>query len=177
VPPTYKNMKNKNKMCEYKYRSKGWRQARNRKMGRDVATIAVCYFTILMSLMAITGYYRFINDIKPTDSISLVKTAEAETIEMSVENQIRSIAKEMNFKWENYLVKLAWCESRFKPLALNNNGAYGIDRGLFQINDKYHKEVSNECSFSVACSTKWTINAINNGHQNWWVCDDIILTK
>lgn len=93
---------------------------------------------------------------------------------LSVEEQIREIANEHNFQWVDYLVKLAKCESRLDPFALNSNGNYGIDRGLFQINSKYHKEVNSACAFDIRCSVEWTIKQINEGKQSMWVCDKII---
>jgi hypothetical protein len=121
-------------------------------------------------------YNGMVKDIE-TQGLSISVARAQEIKPMSVEEQIRSIAKEKNFQWTSYLLKLAKCESQFNPLALNNNGQHGIDRGVFQINTKYHPEVSNECAFSTKCATEWTIKRINEGHQNEWVCDGIVLKK
>ena len=91
-----------------------------------------------------------------------------------VEQQIRKIARENKFKWVDYLVRLAKCESTLNANAINDNGVYGIDRGVFQINDYYHPEVSDECAFDVRCATEWTMWRINNGYQHEWHCDKII---
>jgi len=51
----------------------------------------------------------------------------------------------------------------------NKNGA-GVDRGLFMFNSIWHKEISNECSFSVECATREFIKIYKqdgNFHQ-WW---------
>lgn len=96
---------------------------------------------------------------------------------LSVEEQIRQIAEEHNFQWIDYLVRLAHCESRLDPYALNNNGQYGIDRGLFQINNKYHPEVNNSCAFDIRCATEWTMEMINNGEQHQWACNSLVLAK
>jgi len=93
---------------------------------------------------------------------------------LTVEQRIQNIAKSENFRWPAYLLRLAECESRFDPFAVNNNGRHGVDRGVFQINDKYHPEVSNECAFSVECATRWTMERINAGYQNEWACNSII---
>jgi hypothetical protein len=97
-----------------------------------------------------------------------------EKTELTVQDQIRLIAKDAGFEWTEYLVKLAACESKFDPYATNMNGGHSLDRGVFQINQKYHPEVSNECAFSVDCATKWTIGMIRNGQQKQWMCDKII---
>lgn len=90
-----------------------------------------------------------------------------------VEEEIRRIAKEHNFKWADYLVRLAECESSLNPNAVNDNGKYGKDWGLFQWNDYYNPEMK-DCAMDIECSTIATMNAINAGKQSWWACDKII---
>ena len=97
-----------------------------------------------------------------------------------IEEYIKTIAKEMNFKWTDYLIKLAKCESRLDPKATNDKGNTpkgSIDRGLFQFNSYWQKRVSDECAFSIDCSTKEAIKMINAGKQHLWVCDKIVLAK
>jgi hypothetical protein len=94
---------------------------------------------------------------------------------LSVEEQIREIAREHNFQWPDYLVKLAHCESTMNPSASNSIGnkpVGSIDRGLFQINDYWHPNVSDECAYNLRCSTEYTIKLINKGKQNLWVCNN-----
>jgi len=95
----------------------------------------------------------------------------------SVEERIRKIAREENFKYTDYLVKLAICESKLRPTAVNtqnNQPATSKDRGLFQINNYWHKEVSDEQAFDIEFATKFTMDKINNGYQGLWVCDKYI---
>jgi hypothetical protein len=109
-------------------------------------------------------------DVEPP---SIIHEAQAQTL--TVEQQIRQIAKEENFQWTDYLVRLAYCESRLDPNATNTEGnSAGIDRGVFQINSFYHSEVSDEQAFDVDYATRWTINMINEGRQTEWVCDKLI---
>lgn len=96
---------------------------------------------------------------------------------LTMEQRIRRIAGEHDFRWPGYLVRLARCESKMDPTATNSNGKYGTDRGLFQINNKYHPEVSDECAFSVRCATKWTMEMINNGEQHQWACNELVLNQ
>lgn len=65
------------------------------------------------------------------------------------------------------------CESRWNPDNTYNNGDYGIDRGLWQINSKYHPEVSNSCSYDYKCATKEALR-IYKERGNWsaWVCSN-----
>lgn len=97
-----------------------------------------------------------------------------------VEIEIRKIAQEKNFKWPDYLVRLAFCESRLNPSSINTKGNYPAtskDRGLFQYNSHWQKQVSDECAFDLRCSTEKTIEKINAGGQGIWVCNDIVLGK
>ena len=97
-----------------------------------------------------------------------------------VEQEIRKIAAELHFKWPDYLVRLALCESRLDPKAINRNGnnpTYSYDRGLFQFNSYWQRKVSDECAYSIDCSTRKTIEMINAGNQHLWACDEIVLNK
>ena len=98
--------------------------------------------------------------------------------QMSVAEQIRTIAKEANRgEWADYLVKLAYCESNLNPSATNGVGNYpegSVDRGLFQYNSYWQSKVSDECAFDVECATRTTIEFVEAGNQNLWVCDKIV---
>jgi hypothetical protein len=94
--------------------------------------------------------------------------------DLTVAERIRIIAHKAGFQWPDYLVKLAYCESRFDPWAFNMNGGHSLDRGLFQINQRYHPDVSSECAFDIECATTWTMEQINAGRQSMWMCDKLI---
>lgn len=95
-----------------------------------------------------------------------------------VETKIHSIAKEMGKEdWTEYLVKLAYCESRLDPNAYNdkgNNPADSYDRGIFQYNSYWQSHISDECAYDVECATRNTIKMIEAGKQNRWVCDEYV---
>lgn len=94
-----------------------------------------------------------------------------------VETRIREIAVEEDFKWADYAVRLTECESSHNPQKTNTEGNYppdSIDRGLWQINNYWHYEVSDECAYDLDCSTRWSMNYIKNGNQKEWVCDKIV---
>lgn len=63
------------------------------------------------------------------------------------------------------------CESRWKPHALNVNQDGSVDRGLWQINSKYHPDVSNREAFDVVSSTLAAVE-IYKERGNWsaWRC-------
>jgi len=98
--------------------------------------------------------------------------------EKSNEMQIREIAKEFDFKWTDWLIRLARCENtNLDPSVKNtkgNNPSWSVDRDIFQINDYWHSEVSDECAYDLRCSTIWTIQRVNAGYQYEWVCNNKI---
>lgn len=92
----------------------------------------------------------------------------------TVEEQIRQLADEHNFRWPDYLVNLACCEGLLETDTTNDKGntpSYSIDRGLYGINDFWHSEISDDCAFDLHCSTLWTMKRINEGYQYEWMCD------
>lgn len=106
--------------------------------------------------------------------VSVVRAAEE-----PMEHLIRRIATETNFQWPDYLVRLANCETAwtldpFTNNAKGNTPAGSIDRGLFGINDHWHKEVANEQAYNPEWATRWTIERINAGYQHEWSCDPLI---
>ena len=121
-----------------------------------------------------------IEEINPLCSLDAViceneiKPIKLLTDNPDIETKIREIADKENFKWSDYLVKLAYCESRLNPKATNDNGKYGLDRGIFQINNKYHPTVTDAQALDIDFATRWTINKINGGYQHLWACDSLI---
>lgn len=93
---------------------------------------------------------------------------------LTVADRILITAKQEGFTDTNYLLKLAYCESRLDEFALNGNGGHSIDRGAFQINSLYHSEVKSDCAFNVECATKWTIKMLNNNRHHEWMCSKYI---
>lgn len=76
-------------------------------------------------------------------------------------------------------VDLAVCiaehESKFQPDALGDGhltcpltGAPQRSRGLFQISDCWHPEVSDEVAFSVTSATEWALSWMKDGHLSEW---------
>lgn len=67
---------------------------------------------------------------------------------------------------------VANAESQLKPDAVgyNTDKRKTIDRGLFQINDYWHSEVSNECAYDLVCNIKEAYR-ISKGGTDWtpWV--------
>ena len=127
--------------------------------------IVFTYFAIMVGLMG--------QEYPSPEIYQITATEQSEASgEVSVESSIRAIAREENFQEEDYLVKLALCESGLYPLAVGDGG---MSKGLYQIHEKYHPNVKDSCKFDVRCSTLWTIDKINKGQRGIWTCDRYII--
>lgn len=51
-----------------------------------------------------------------------------------------------------------------------NKNAKSVDRGLFMINDVYHKEVSNSCAYNYECSLKEFVRIYRERGWKEWSC-------
>lgn len=115
-------------------------------------------------LTAITSGYMGMGLL--TTLLSAKRTSPTQEC-LSVEQQIRQIAKEEVVD-PDLCVKVAKCESGLNPKATNTNTDGSIDRGIYQINNKYHPEVSQEQAFDVEFSTRFFCKAFKEGHLSWW---------
>jgi len=83
-----------------------------------------------------------------------------------IKNQIKAVAEEMDYKNSDLLMRLAFCESSYRPGVIGKQG----EVGLFQIHLKYHPEISEQCAKLVMCSTKEAIRIIRERGINEWAC-------
>jgi hypothetical protein len=65
-------------------------------------------------------------------------------------------------------VKVAKCESNLNWAAINTNTDGSRDRGLYQINNKWHPDVSDEMAFNPITATEFFCKAFKEGHLDWW---------
>ena len=112
---------------------------------------------------AMAGFVGFsaIQNLVP----SALKAKNSET--KSIEDTIRTIAKSEMVDTE-LAVAIAKCESGLNPTAINTNTDGSRDRGLFQINEKYHPEVTDQQAFDPIFSTQFFCKAFKAGHLSWW---------
>lgn len=89
------------------------------------------------------------------------------------DKQIAGYAAGAGFKGtaEQTAIAVALAESGGNPNATNQNKnsagqVTSTDRGLWQINNVYHSEVSDSCAFSPACAATQTYR-ISSGGSNW----------
>lgn len=157
------------------------KKQRMRKLIFEIALLSCgVYFCFGIIFQIGLGVYHFLFDF-PEPTIMEVNYKKKEepkfefieltTNKPSVEVQIREIAKEHNFQWPDYLIRLAMCESSLNPQAVGDDGK---SRGLFQIHSGYHPEVSDAEAKNIKFATEWTMAKINQGKQHLWVCDRII---
>jgi len=65
-------------------------------------------------------------------------------------------------------VAVAICESNLNPDAKNVNPDGSVDRGLYQWNNFWHPEVSDEEAFDPEISCRLFCKAVKQGHLSWW---------
>lgn len=61
------------------------------------------------------------------------------------------------------ILAIAHAESGLNPLAQNTNTDGSIDRGIVQINSRWHPEVSDSCAYNPACAFKAAFTISNKG--------------
>jgi hypothetical protein len=98
----------------------------------------------------------------------LAKKNKAADISKSVtEELIRKIAKEEGVD-PDLAVRVAKCESNLNYKAVNVNKDGSRDRGLFQINDKFHQDISDEVAFNPITAAQFFCKAFKAGNLGWW---------
>jgi hypothetical protein len=65
-------------------------------------------------------------------------------------------------------VAVAKCESGLRADAVNVNTTGSKDRGLYQWNDKYHPDITDEMAFNPEKATELFLAAVKAGHISWW---------
>lgn len=85
----------------------------------------------------------------------------------TVEQIIRKIAKKEGVD-PDLAVRVAKCESGLNPGAHHTNSTGSIDRGLYQWNDRYHPEISDEIAYNAERSTAAFCKAFKAGNLSWW---------
>lgn len=68
--------------------------------------------------------------------------------------------------------ELATCivehESQFRPQVDGPDTGSTTSRGLWQINDYWHPDISDEFAHDAELSTEWSLEQIKNGNVGWW---------
>jgi hypothetical protein len=111
-------------------------------------------------LAGYTGSSVIENLVTPT----VFKTKANQTIE----EIIKMVATEEGID-PSLALRVAKCENQeLNSKAKNINTDGSIDRGIYQINDKWHKEVSDEQAFDPYFSTKFFCKRVKEGFISDW---------
>lgn len=100
-------------------------------------------------------------------ALSGKKETETEKKTETNEEIIRRVAAAESVDPE-LAVRVAKCESSLNEKAVNVNTDESIDRGLYQINSKYHPEVTEAEAFDPEFSAKFFCKAFKAGNLSWW---------
>lgn len=91
----------------------------------------------------------------------------------TIQERVWDMMDEAGFSLDQKIkaVSIVECESNWRPEARYiNKNAKSVDRGLWMINDVYHKEVSNACAYDWECATREAIRIIKEQGFKPWVC-------
>lgn len=100
-------------------------------------------------------------------SIMASATPAPPSPQLSIPDLIVKICKEEGVDHELAL-RVAKCESGLRPDAKNVNAPNSIDRGLFQINSKWHPEVSDAQAYDPEFSIRFFCQAVKAGKLSMW---------
>lgn len=117
----------------------------------------------LIITAALAGYVG----ISAIENLVIKNQIKPQKIEKTIKEIILMIAAEETVDPELAL-RVAKCESNLDPKAVNINTDGSRDRGLFQINSKWHPGVSDEQAFDPIFSTRFFYKAFKAGHLDWW---------
>lgn len=92
---------------------------------------------------------------------------QASSVTPDIETTIRLVAKNAGVD-PDLAMRVAKAESALNPDAVNVNKDGSRDRGIFQINDKWHPEVTDGQAFDPVWSTQFFCTAFKAGHLDWW---------
>jgi len=107
---------------------------------------------------------------KPTLKIN-EQTKEIEKKTSYSKEEIKELIKEITEKNgidTTLAIKVAECESALNPKAKRENSPESIDRGLYQINSKWHKEVTDDQAYDPKYATEFFCKAVKEGNLSWW---------
>jgi len=96
----------------------------------------------ISGLIAPTSHEVYVQEQVPVRIITASST-RAEVIEIITE---RATALELD---PAQVLKIAYCESSFKPTAFRDNGRLGVDLGLLQTNEYFHGNRALELGYDL----------------------------
>ena len=131
--------------------------------------IVITCLIIIASALIEAHYFATINDVGFAEAQVVEKVKEKN---LSIQEYVfQEVEKALGMKEAIKAVSIVQCESGWNPEATNVNKDKTIDRGLWQINNHFQKQVSGACAYDYKCATKEAIK-IYQKRGNWsaWVC-------
>lgn len=102
---------------------------------------------------------------RPLTQIPTIPTQPIDQI--SITNLITKICQEEEVD-PNLALRVAKCESGLRPDAKNVNAPDSIDRGLFQINSKWHPEITDAQAYNPEFSIRFFCQAVKANKLDMW---------
>lgn len=136
------------------------------------------YFIIAVGIygLSMIGINTMWSWAKSFEKVFEVENTKAqETITITWQDEVKNLLRDYGIDVE-YATKLIFCESSWNPKAFHYN-RNSIDRGLWQINNIHHPEVSKDCAYDTACSTIEAIRIIKTKGFDEWSCTSKGLIK
>ena len=125
-----------------------------------ILLVAVALYTVL----ALSKAWETCTYVAPVAQLEV-------TEELSMQDWVLQAVKEAEID-EYKAYNIIHCESRWNPEArlINKDRHQSVDRGLWQINSRWHPEVSNHCAYDYKCATIEAIRIINERGFEEWTC-------
>ena len=101
--------------------------------------------------------------IKTTPPVSKIPAKDKDTIKI----MIKAIAKKYGVD-PDLAIRVAQCESGLNPDAKRVNVGGSVDRGLYQWNNRYHPDITDEMAYDPKIATELFCQAVSKGHLSWW---------
>ena len=159
------------KYVNVKYRKNNGQFKSHQPLNHIVGVI----FLIVLALLLALSYYKQENErplISPlADGVMPVYAKEPEVV-ISCDNPrgyLECLAYQKVISWDQYRIMeaIAEAESHFNENAIHLNED-SIDRGIFQINSKFHKKLTNVEAFQFKRNIDYAIKVMkSSGYTQW----------
>ena len=144
-------------------------------LGGYAGSSAIAFLVSTQGLQSLGGFLNSTADGQNTTATTAAATATTAVAQQQAKNsqpltitqQIQNAAVAAGID-PVLAVAVATCESGLNPNATNINTDGSADRGLYQINNRYHPEVSDQQAFDPAFSIQFFITAYKAGNISWW---------
>lgn len=122
--------------------------------------LALVFTTNILTINAVT-----LGDVG-LDNVPMVKLVG--DTELYIKQILFSTTKKYGIESQNkLLLEVIRCESQFNRYAIGDNGH---SRGLVQIYDTYHPDITHEQAFDPVFAIDFLVKNVAEGRGDWWTC-------